>query len=212
MSLYDDLDLPADATEAQIKAAHRKAAKRHHPDAGGKREDFERVQRAALILRDPARRERYDRDGTVEDEATVDRELQGAVSLMNEVFQAALASSPSLERIDIIGGAKAMLAESMRHVEQQQAGERKAKAKFEKAAKRLRHKGKGPNMLGQIIDDQITACQGQIERLALNLAAHKRASGLLDEYDWTVDAAPDWDNMTWADVGGLRGHGASTAP
>lgn len=47
---------------------------------------------------------------------------------------------------------------------------------------------------------------------ALNLAAHERATTLLDEYDWTVDAAPDWENMTWADVAGLRGHGASTAP
>ena len=209
MSLYDDLDLPADATETQIKAAHRKAAKRHHPDAGGKREDFERVQRAALILRDPARRERYDRDGTVEDEAAVDRELQGAVSLMNEVFQAALASSPSLERTDIIGGAKAMLAESIRHVEQQQKDERKTKARFEKAAKRLRHKGKGPNMLGQIIGDKIASCQAQIDRLALNISAHKRASGLLDEYDWTVDKAPDWEYIAWVDVGGHRG---STAP
>lgn len=209
MSLYDDLGLRPDASDAEIKAAHRRAAKRHHPDAGGKREDFERVQRAALILRDPDKRERYDRDGTVEDEATVDRELQGAVSLMNEVFQAALATSPSLERTDIIGGAKAMLAESIRHVEQQQAGERKAKAKFEKAAKRLRHKGKGPNMLGQIIADQITACQGQIERLALNLAAHKRASTLLDEYDWTVDAAPDWADL---DISLMRGLTGSTRP
>lgn len=212
MSLYDDLDLLPDATDAQIKAAHRKAAKRHHPDAGGNREDFERVQRAALILRDPTMRERYDRDGTVDDEAMVDHELLGAVNLMNEVFQAALANSHSLERTDIIGGARAMLAESIRHVEQQQEGERKAKAKFEKAAKRLRHNGKGPNMLGQIIAEQISARQGQIERLALNLAAHERAMVLLDEYDWTVDAAQERGYVTWVDVDGLRGHGTSTQP
>lgn len=209
MSLYDDLGIDKDASDAEIKAAHRRAAKRHHPDAGGKREDFERVQRAALILRDPGKRERYDRDGTVEDDAAVDHELQGAVSLMNEVFQAALATSPSLERTNIIGGAKGMLAESMRNVEQQQASERKAKVKFEKAAKRLRHKGKGPNMLGQIIGDQIAACQAMIDRLDMNLAAHKRAAVMLDEYDWAVDSAPAWADFDFGEMRGLTG---STRP
>lgn len=159
--------------------------------------------------RDPDKRERYDRDGTVDDEATVDRELQGAVSLMNEVFQAALATSPSLERTDIIGTAKAMLGESIRHAQQQQGQERKAKAKFEAAAKRLRHKGKGPNMLGQIITDQISACQAQIDRLGLNVAAHKRAQTLLDEYDWAVDSAPDWADL---DISLMRGLTGSTRP
>lgn len=195
MSLYDDLGIDKDASEAEIKAAHRRAAKRHHPDTGDNdREAFDRAQRAAVILRDPLKRERYDRDGTVEDEAEVDRELQGAVSLMNEVFQAALATAPSLERTDIIGGARAILAESIRNVEQEQARTRADMRKFEKAARRLKHKGKGPNMLGQIIDDQIKGCQAQIDRLDLNIAAHKRARTMLDEYDWTVDAAPDWAN------------------
>lgn len=209
MSLYDDLGLAPDATDAEIRAAHRRAAKRHHPDAGGKREEFERVQRAALILRDPAKRERYDRDGTVDDDATIDRELQGAVSLMNEVFQAALSTAPSLERIDIIGGAKTMLGESIRHVEQHKGKARAEMRKFEKAAKRLQHKGKGPNMLGQIIDDQIKSCQAQIAACDINISAHKRAQTMLDEYDWAVDAAPAWADL---DLGDLRGLTGSTRP
>lgn len=209
MSLYDDLGIPPGASDAEIKAAHRRAAKRHHPDAGGKREDFERVQRAALILRDPDKRERYDRDGTVDDDATVDRELQGAVSLMNEVFEAALATSPSLERTDIIGTAKSMLAESVRHSEAQQASARAEMRKFEKAAKRLRHKGKGPNMLGLIIADRIEGCRARIKGLDLGIAAHKRASVMLDEYDWTVDAAPTWADL---DLAAMRGLTGSTRP
>lgn len=205
MSLYDDLGIAPDASDAEIKAAHRRAAKRHHPDAGGKREDFERVQRAALILRDPGKRQRYDRDGTVEDDASIDHELQGAVSLMNEVFQAALASSPSLERTDIIGSAKAILAESIRNVEQQQARARADMRRFEKAATRLKHKGKGPNMLGQIIDDQIKGCQAHIAALDINIVAHKRATTMLGEYDWTVDRAPDWHDFARAEPSGLTG-------
>ena len=40
------LDVPADATEAEIAAAYRKLASKTHPDVGGDAEDFKRVHRA----------------------------------------------------------------------------------------------------------------------------------------------------------------------
>ena len=50
----------ADAT--QIKAAHRRLAKRHHPDAaGGDEARFVAVQEAYLLLSDPLRRREWDR-------------------------------------------------------------------------------------------------------------------------------------------------------
>jgi curved DNA-binding protein CbpA len=50
----------ADAT--QIKAAHRRLAKRHHPDApGGDEARFVAIQEAYLLLSDPLRRREWDR-------------------------------------------------------------------------------------------------------------------------------------------------------
>lgn len=40
------LGLPQAATHEQARTAYRKLAKEHHPDRGGDREEFERIQRA----------------------------------------------------------------------------------------------------------------------------------------------------------------------
>jgi hypothetical protein len=60
MTHYETLGLSPDATIEQIKAAHRAAAKRTHPDAGGVAEDFAAVQEAFEVLADADRRRDYD--------------------------------------------------------------------------------------------------------------------------------------------------------
>lgn len=63
-SLYGGLGVEPEATGEQIKAAHRKAAKKYHPDkAGGCREKFQRVQHAYDVLSDPDKRRHYDETG-----------------------------------------------------------------------------------------------------------------------------------------------------
>ncbi|MFP3547934.1 DnaJ domain-containing protein, partial [Rhizobium sp. SIMBA_035] len=49
------------ATEKEIKAAYRKAARVSHPDHGGEAEMFRRVTLAYETLIDPERRADYDR-------------------------------------------------------------------------------------------------------------------------------------------------------
>ena len=44
------LELDSDATEAQVKAAHRRLAKKHHPDNGGDVAAFQAVQAAYEVL------------------------------------------------------------------------------------------------------------------------------------------------------------------
>ena len=66
MQLYKRLGVKAEATLAQIKAAHRKKVKTLHPDvnkAPDAQEKFESIQEAYDILSDPEKRARYDREG-----------------------------------------------------------------------------------------------------------------------------------------------------
>ena len=59
---YRVLGVARGADAAQIKAAHRRLAKRHHPDAPGGDEDrFVAVQEAYQLLADPLRRREWDR-------------------------------------------------------------------------------------------------------------------------------------------------------
>lgn len=59
---YRTLGVRRDATQEEIKAAFRKAALLAHPDtsSGGEAETFRRVHAAYGVLRDEAKRRRYD--------------------------------------------------------------------------------------------------------------------------------------------------------
>jgi hypothetical protein len=47
---YAALGLAQGASPAEVKAAHRRLVKRHHPDMGGKAEDFHRIDAAYRLL------------------------------------------------------------------------------------------------------------------------------------------------------------------
>jgi DnaJ domain len=63
-SHYDVLGIPSTATAAEVRAAYRRAARDHHPDAGGDARRMSDLNAAWHVLRDPARRAAYDRRRT----------------------------------------------------------------------------------------------------------------------------------------------------
>jgi len=60
---YDILGVPRTATADEIKKAFRKAARKHHPDAGGSEERFKELNEAYEILSDEEKRKQYDQYG-----------------------------------------------------------------------------------------------------------------------------------------------------
>jgi hypothetical protein len=58
---YAVLGVPATATQVEIRAAYRAAARRFHPDAGGSADEMQRLNVAWHVLQDPGRRAAYDR-------------------------------------------------------------------------------------------------------------------------------------------------------
>ena len=60
---YDALGVKPDASEADIKSAYRKLARKYHPDVSketGAEERFKAVNEAYEVLRDKAKRASYD--------------------------------------------------------------------------------------------------------------------------------------------------------
>ena len=68
--LYKELGLQKGASPEDIKRAYRKEALAKHPDRGGAKEDFQRLQAAYDVLSNPDRRSVYDQTGEVGEQAT----------------------------------------------------------------------------------------------------------------------------------------------
>jgi molecular chaperone DnaJ len=60
---YETLGLSKDASDDEIKKAFRRVAVEHHPDRGGDESKFKEANEAYEVLKDPAKRQRYDQFG-----------------------------------------------------------------------------------------------------------------------------------------------------
>ena len=72
VDLYAALEIPRDATQAQVTKAYYKLAKRYHPDKNPDNpeaeERFKQISEAYQILSDPEKRKNYDQFGTTSDD------------------------------------------------------------------------------------------------------------------------------------------------
>lgn len=60
MSHYDTLKVTETASQDDIKKAYRRLASKHHPDKGGSKDEFQRIEEAYRVLSDPQQRQQYD--------------------------------------------------------------------------------------------------------------------------------------------------------
>ena len=66
-NLYNILGVTKEADDNEIRKQYKKLCLTHHPDKGGKAEEFQKIQHAYEILSDNNKRHLYDTDGITDD-------------------------------------------------------------------------------------------------------------------------------------------------
>jgi curved DNA-binding protein CbpA len=202
--LYAELGLEPGATSEDIKAAHRRKVREHHPDRGGNKATFQAVQLAYDTLRDQERRKRYDETGETAG-ATNDPAVQMLGAIVENLIGQMLQDGVPFETIDMHRMMVDAVGEKVAEMVRERGKAEREIAKAADLAKRWKRKrrAKGPDLIGDTIRRRERDLRETLVRLSNAEDAWKRAGKLLEDYEYRFDRRPAPSAMTWTG-GGIR--------
>lgn len=139
MDYYEILGLAKsdEPSEKEIRAAYRSRAKECHPDTGGDRAEFDKVQEAYDNLHDPEKRAYYDATGSKLDQLIERPELQIILEIFNDLLDKGVPLH--VNYVSLIGEIMTATLEDVKDKRKHCETENK---RYEKVMKKF--KGKGP--------------------------------------------------------------------
>jgi len=190
MDLYEELGVPKNASPEEIKAAHRKAVKNHHPDRGGDKHKFQHIQLAYDTLKNEERRKHYDRTGETGHAQASDPVIQAIAT----IFQGMVAEMLGGEGLDIeTSDIGEMAKDAMDKKLMEVTAERESKERQLKRAGVLvkrwkrKRKAKGFDMIGDTLRRAQRDIQEQVDKLKGTEEIWKQARKILNDYSYKFD-------------------------
>lgn len=192
MNLYETLGLSSRATDKQIKAAHRRMAKQAHPDMRqGDRKAFERIQRAYMVLIDPARREHYDATGEI-DEQGPDNAHAAALACLAHAFDAAVGQSLEQGRephqSDLVALMRRHLEDEIAERDQDRVKNELVRDKWTGLRDRFTVEDDAPNTMAAIIESRIADIDRGMKRHDQADKTAQEALDILERHEFAFDA------------------------
>jgi curved DNA-binding protein CbpA len=188
---YDELSVSVDASSDDIRKAYKSKAQACHPDHGGDVEEFKRLSVSYNILRDPIKRQDYDRTGSTE------RIVTSVVSRLAELFNAVL-STPNIDASpNIVVESQRLLGRGIKATEQSRAKVQSEVIKLNKLKARVTTDG--DNLFARMVQDQIDSKQRAIEGYQKELELLDEVKTLLTTYK--DEGLTEWTTMNrWGEV------------
>lgn len=182
--LYETLGVERQAAGADIKRAFRKRAKATHPDAGGTADEFDRVNRAYVVLIDPDRRAEYDQTGNVDEK--VDNSHVEALTILQQMMDHVIEQVGDVVSIDVVAEMRNSMDKRIAEIERDMAQRRKKVRRLERFAGKFR-KADGENVLRKMVDAKIGNIQCGIDSGEKAISGIRKALALLDGYSFDAD-------------------------
>lgn len=206
MSLYDDLGVSPDASDGEIKKAHRQAAKKYHPDRNPDPEAKDKMvaaNKAIAVLGDPEKRKYYDQHGREPSGVSVEQEANDVLGRL--ILEAVQKNDPIT--CDLVGVMREVTEDHKRSLIKQKAGTKGEIKKLKNVIKRLKRKSDKPgrDIFVESLNRKIRDCEQALN----NNKRQRQVIGLvlaaLEDYEYEADSPP---KQVYITVGGAtRGSG-----
>jgi len=140
---YETLNVPKDATEAEIKKAYRDKAKKEHPDVGGDTEKFKETTHAYSLISSPEKRDYYDKHGEEMPQENTDSR---ANKLIHQLIDAILAecTPEQILKLDIVKRIVGSINDNLSKLRQEISNQKTMAERLQKLSdifdKKLTHK------------------------------------------------------------------------
>lgn len=183
--LYETIGVDRAASDADIKRAFRRRAKKAHPDTGGSAEAFAGLNRAYLVLMDPVRRENYDRTGRV-DEKMVDNSHVEALQIIQQMMDSVIEQIGDRVETDVVAHMRSAMDARVREIRKDVDGRYRGVVKLRRLALKF-HRSAGENVLRKMVEAKIGMLQHSIDSAETVLANITKAKAMLDGYRFDAD-------------------------
>lgn len=179
---YETLGVPRDASDAVIKKAFRRKAKKAHPDANPgdptAADGFDRLKKATDLLLHPDRRAHYDRTGDASDRRPPEHGLDFAEVVGVALERVLSAYGGEADKINILSAVVREVKEFRKQVEGQAGELQKELKKMRKSLGRVKtKKDDAPNLIEMIVaqkvaklEESVGAAGRELDRLTRTLA------------------------------------------
>lgn len=163
---YKILGVSKDASDDDINAAYKKAARWAHPDGGGSAEEFDEIKRASQVLLDPEKRRRFDEDGIFDEnkpDNITSTALQRITMFFVQSIQATLNAPQGLHlhQLDLIQGANTFFDIEIQNCHKRIDETGAQINQFEKVFKRLKTK-RNKDVIRNMLNHHVSVLKGNI--------------------------------------------------
>lgn len=183
---YAELGLPRDADAADVKSAFRRRARETHPDTGGEAEDFNKVQRAHLILIDPQKRKRFDETGESDDEQPANPDVE-AYQLIAMMLEGMAMGDGELVEADLLNHMRECMGSDIAKTKTIISKLKRGQDRTLKVQKRFTRNGPGENLIERMLDFQFSNFAERIRGFEKAITDRQRVIELLAEYKFRRD-------------------------
>lgn len=171
------------ATQAEIKKAYQRKANKMHPDKGGDKDEFQKLQQAYSVLSDQKKRAEYEETGDVKQDVSV--EMQAYSEIAAVFSQIIDAYKSSIRRIDIVAKAVELINKSIgEHKQEIKTHESRIDA-FEKLKPLMVKDSKG--IFSNVCDMKIEQVRSTIEKLNNNIEVGEKMKEILKEFKYNKE-------------------------